>query len=79
MCRRQGRGPGRLFQDLETDLLVLDIFQFEYSLVKDPKRGGVGAKSYRINYDVSLLDCAKADGVTDVPGTGVQPAEKVGK
>ena len=54
-----------------------DIFQFEYALVKDSKRAGVGDKFYRMNYDISLLDCARADGVTDVSDTGAKHVEKV--
>jgi hypothetical protein len=54
-----------------------DVFQFEYALVKEPKRAGVGDKFYRMNYDISLLDCARAYDVTDVSDTGVQHAEKM--
>ncbi|KAF2652291.1 hypothetical protein K491DRAFT_719050 [Lophiostoma macrostomum CBS 122681] len=54
-----------------------NVFQMEYALVKDPFRGGEGGDKFtRFNYDVSLLDCAKIEGITDTCATPEDHAKK---
>ncbi|KAF2795459.1 hypothetical protein K505DRAFT_207627, partial [Melanomma pulvis-pyrius CBS 109.77] len=69
-------GQGVSVKISKTDKLDADIFQFEYALVKDPKRGDT---FFRLNYDVSLLDCARVEGVTDVSGSEEQHKDKLDK
>ncbi|KAF2711556.1 hypothetical protein K504DRAFT_335360, partial [Pleomassaria siparia CBS 279.74] len=69
-------GQGIAVKVSKTEAIAPDILQFEYALVKDPRRRDT---FYRMNYDISLLDCASVANATDVSGTTAQHDDKVAK
>jgi hypothetical protein len=53
-----------------------NIFQFEYALLQDPARGESGDKFRRLNYDVSLLDCAAPTDCRNITDVCATPEEQ---
>jgi hypothetical protein len=67
-------GQGISVKIAKTDLPSGDILQLEYAIVMDPNRGDT---FQRMNYDVSLLNCAARDNITDFSATTADHDEKI--